>query len=74
MDRDFNSISSRGAGQKCDAVFRAISDGHREISAIAETVRLPRSTVVRVAALLRDLGRIRVGNLETFELEVIVPE
>lgn len=74
MDRDFQSISSTGAGQKCEAVFQAILDGHREIAAIAETVRLPRSTVVRAAALLRDLGRIRVGSREPFELEVISSE
>jgi DNA-binding IclR family transcriptional regulator len=74
MGRDFHSILSSGAGPKCAAVFQAISDGHREIAAIAEAVRLPRSTVIRVAALLLDLGRIRVRNREAFELEVIAPE
>jgi len=74
MDRDFHSISLSGAGQKCEAVFQAISDGHREIAAIAEATRLPQSTVVRVAALLRHLGRIRIRNRGAFELEAVAPK
>lgn len=70
MDDD-HTKSPIGADYKCEAVLRAIADGHREIAAIAEVAELPRSTVVRVAALLRDHGRIRIGRGGSFELEIL---
>lgn len=49
-----------GLRHKCDVVFRAICEGKDDIGAIAEAVKLPKTTVIRVVALLVELGNVGV--------------
>jgi DNA-binding IclR family transcriptional regulator len=51
-----------GVGHKCDIVFRAICEGKDNFDVIAETVGLPMTTVIRVVALLVELGHVAVDR------------
>lgn len=56
-----------GVAQKADAVVAAVNRGCRLVAAIAEATHLSETTVIRVAALLRDRGLVRVvcaGDIE----------
>lgn len=48
------AIPYSGARTKADAVLAAVRQGHRHIGAIAAASGLAPTTVLRVAALLRD--------------------
>jgi len=62
-----------GVDQKADLVFRAICTGHRRIGAIAAATQLAPTTVIRVAALLRDLGQIAVSCIDEPEFVPLAP-
>lgn len=62
MDHYDPSMPPGGVAQKVQAVLGAIDAGHREIDAIAHATSLPPTTVIRVAARLRELGRIRLAH------------
>jgi DNA-binding IclR family transcriptional regulator len=67
MDQKDYAPLHRGVAQKADAIVRAVANGHRRIAAIAAATHLPETTVIRVAALLREHGRIgvvRAGEVE----------
>lgn len=51
-------IQCARVASKADAVLAAVRQGHRRIDAIAATSGLAPTTVVRVAALLRDHRKI----------------
>lgn len=68
MDQNQAAPLHPGVAHKADAVLDAISQGHRRIGAIATATRLSETTVIRVAALLRDRGRIDVVRNEQIEL------
>jgi len=57
-----------GVTQKADAVLGAIRSGHSRVAAIAKATRLPETTVIRVARLLRERGQIGVARSEGLEL------
>lgn len=73
MDNIDQCAPSDGAAQKAEAVFRAICEGHRHIGEIAAATRLHPTTVIRVAAILRDLGCIGAGKEEELELMPVFP-
>lgn len=68
MDQNDQPTLHPGVAQKADAVLGAISEGHSRIGAIAAATRLSETTVIRVAALLRDRGRIHVVGNRQIEL------
>ncbi|HMO74439.1 MAG TPA: helix-turn-helix domain-containing protein [Sphingopyxis sp.] len=51
-----------GVAAKAGAVVTALRAGSRDIADVARATGLPRTTVVRVAALLRDAGVIRAAR------------
>jgi len=73
MDQNDRAPLHPGVAQKADAVFGAIANGHRRIGAIAEATRLPETTVIRVAGLLRDHGRIGLERADGVELIAAPP-
>lgn len=62
MDQKDEAPLHPSVAQKADAVFGAIAAGHGAVAAIAGATHLSESTVIRVAALLRDRGRIGVDG------------
>ncbi|WP_447952845.1 helix-turn-helix domain-containing protein [Sphingopyxis chilensis] len=67
--RQFDGRSfHRSIAQKAEAVLDAIRNGHCRIASIAEATGLPETTVIRVARLLREQGKISVTRNETIEL------
>ncbi|MEL0154834.1 helix-turn-helix domain-containing protein [Sphingopyxis sp.] len=64
MFDDFDPPLARGVAAKAGAVLAAIADDRRGIDDIASATGLAASTVLRVAALLRDGGRVVVTEAE----------
>lgn len=62
MDQKDEAPLHPSVARKVDAVFGAIEAGHSAIAAIAGATHLSETTVIRVAALLRDRGRIGVDG------------
>lgn len=73
MDQNGAATLPGSVAQKADAVFGAILGGHRDVAAIAGATALPRTTVIRVAALLRDRGAITVQTGKSFEFAPASP-
>lgn len=73
MDQFNSPAPPCGVDQKADVVFRAICAGHRRIGAIAAETQLPRTTVIRVTALLRDLGQVAVSCIDEPEFVPLAP-
>lgn len=69
MDQQHKASLCPGVAQKADAIIGAIGKGHRRIKAIAKATQLSETTVIRVAALLRDRGLI--GVLQGSEIELV---
>lgn len=69
MDQHHQASLYPGVAQKADAIIGAIGNGHRRIAAIAKATHLSESTVIRVAALLRDRGLI--GVIQGREIELV---
>lgn len=64
MFDDFDPPLAPGVAAKAGAVLAALADDRRGIDDIASATGLAASTVLRVAALLRDRGRVVVTEAE----------
>ncbi|ENY81188.1 helix-turn-helix domain-containing protein [Sphingopyxis sp. MC1] len=64
MFDDFDPPLASGVAAKAGAVLAAIADDRRGIDDIALTTGLAASTVLRVAALLQNRGRVVVTEAE----------
>jgi len=68
MDESYDAPLHPEVAHKADAIMGAIGGGHRLVAAIAEATHLSETTIIRVAALLRDRGLVVVAEPECLDL------